>query len=180
MAAAKTKVKKRRLMPRVPPKPDTDNKRRDMRMASWIARAHPSHPLYDPKLEEKLKAAQEGAAEKIRQKKLGVPWGFTREDWDRRWKWRLRQADALVQHMEDTGMIETPEVSEDEALEKGYSRDAMKTAAAFVLEPALSAKDRLAAASLVLTYTRSKPVSKSAVAISTAEDFLKGIADEIG
>lgn len=146
---------------------------------SWIARANPDHPNYDPALREKYLATRAKAAEKRAKTNTGVPWGFTREDWDRRWQWRLSQADLLISHMEKTGMVETPEDG-PEAEEKGYARESLKTAFAFVLEPKLSAKDRLAAASLVLSYTKSKPVQKTALAVSSAEDFLASIAEDAG
>lgn len=47
-----------------------------------------------------------------------------------------------------------------------------------VMRSATTAKDRLAAAKQVLEYTMSKPVAKSEMKVSTAEDWLKSIATD--
>jgi hypothetical protein len=47
-----------------------------------------------------------------------------------------------------------------------------------VMRSSTNAKDKLAAAKLVLDFTMAKPASKSDIKVSSAEDWLKSIADD--
>lgn len=65
-------------------------------------------------------------------------------------------------------------------IEDEYQKEALKTAVE-VMRLVGETRERLAAARLVLDFTKSKPASKSDVAIHRAEDFLASllIEDEI-
>lgn len=59
------------------------------------------------------------------------------------------------------------------------SNEALQTAVAFVRAgDAVTVRDRLAAARLVLDFTRAKPESSSRVRLEKAEDFLAKLAEE--
>jgi hypothetical protein len=52
------------------------------------------------------------------------------------------------------------------------------TGAITVLRGPVSAKDKIAAARLVLDFTMAKPVAKSEVTVSSAEDWLRSLVDK--
>lgn len=62
-------------------------------------------------------------------------------------------------------------------IEDDYSREALETAVEVMRVPG-ETRERLAAARLILDFTKSKPVSKSEVAVSKAEDFLASLLAE--
>jgi len=62
-------------------------------------------------------------------------------------------------------------------IEDDYSREALETAVEVMRVPG-ETRERLAAARLVLDFTKSKPVSKSEVAVAKAEDFLASLLTE--
>lgn len=71
-------------------------------------------------------------------------------------------------------------MSEKFNIEDEYQKEALKTAVE-VMRLVGETRERLAAARLVLDFTKSKPASKSDVSIHKAEDFLASllIEDEI-
>ncbi|WP_422023360.1 hypothetical protein [Pyruvatibacter mobilis] len=75
--------------------------------------------------------------------------------------------------MKEQGMIEEPKTSEEQLAE-----EALEYAIGVVRAKADGTRDRLNAASLVLSYTKQKPVAKSEVAVTAAEDFLENLAQE--
>jgi len=62
-------------------------------------------------------------------------------------------------------------------IEDEYQKEALKTAVE-VMRVDGQTRERLAAARLVLDFTKSKPVSKSNVSISKAEDFLASLVND--
>ena len=62
-------------------------------------------------------------------------------------------------------------------IEDDYSREALETAVEVMRVPG-ETRERLAAARLVLDFTKSKPVTKSEVAVAKAEDFLASLLAE--
>jgi hypothetical protein len=80
------------------------------------------------------------------------------------------EAKEIVTLMESKGM----EIPKDE-----FGREALEAGVAIMRLTDISPKDRLAAASLVLTYTMAKPASESTVNVKKAEDFLSELASEL-
>jgi hypothetical protein len=64
-------------------------------------------------------------------------------------------------------------------IEDEYAKQALEAAVEIVQVPG-ETRERLAAARLVLDFTRSKPVSKSEVSIGKAEEFLSSLLEEDG
>ena len=62
-------------------------------------------------------------------------------------------------------------------VEDDYAKEALTTAVEVMRSPDAT-RDRLAAARLVLDFTKQKPASKSEMAISQAESFLEGLLQE--
>tara|TARA_Y100001951_G_C11295541_1_gene275261 strand:+ start:4536 stop:4853 length:318 start_codon:yes stop_codon:yes gene_type:complete len=71
-------------------------------------------------------------------------------------------------------------MSEKYGIESEYAQEALKTAVEVMRVPG-ETRERLAAARLVLDFTKQKPASKSEVAVAKAEDFLASLlTDENG
>ena len=70
-------------------------------------------------------------------------------------------------------MAETYEIEDD------YAKEALTTAVEVMRVPG-ETRERLAAARLVLDFTRSKPVAKSEVTIGKAEEFLSSLLEDDG
>lgn len=96
----------------------------------------------------------------------GVPDGYTKAQIEPLRDNAKKEAETLVNVMADKYEIEDD-----------YSREALQTAVEIMRVPG-ETRERLSAARLILDYTKAKPVSKSEVAISKAEDFLASLLDE--
>ena len=70
-------------------------------------------------------------------------------------------------------------MSKEYSIEDEYAKAALETAVE-VMKVVGDNRERVAAARLVLDFCKSKPVTKSEMAISKAEDFLAGLIDEDG
>lgn len=68
-------------------------------------------------------------------------------------------------------------MSEKYNIEDEYAKQALEAAVEIVQVPG-ETRERLAAARLVLDFTRSKPVTKSEVSIGKAEEFLSSLLEE--
>lgn len=68
-------------------------------------------------------------------------------------------------------------MSEKFNIEDEFEKEALATAVSIMREQGAT-RERLAAARLVLDFTKSKPASKSDVSISRAEDFLTSLLEE--
>ena len=68
-------------------------------------------------------------------------------------------------------------MSKEYNIEDEYQKEALTTAVE-VMRLVGETRERLAAARLVLDFTKSKPASKSDVSISRAEDFLASLLQE--
>jgi len=64
-------------------------------------------------------------------------------------------------------------------IESEYAKEALTTAVEVMRVPG-ETRERLAAARLVLDFTKQKPASKSEVAVSKAEDFLASLIEDDG
>ena len=96
----------------------------------------------------------------------GVPDGYTKQEIEPIREKAKKEAKEVVKIMSDKYDIEDD-----------YSREALQTAVEVMRVPG-ETRERLAAARLVLDFTKSKPVSKSEVAVAKAEDFLASLLAE--
>ena len=96
----------------------------------------------------------------------GVPDGYTKHDIEPLRAKAKKEAKEVVKIM-----------AEKHNIEDEYSQEALETAVEIMRVPG-ETRERLSAARLILDYTKSKPVSKSEVAVSKAEDFLASLLDE--
>ena len=96
----------------------------------------------------------------------GVPDGYTKHEIEPIRAKAKKEAKEVVKIMADKYDIEDD-----------YSREALETAVEVMRVPG-ETRERLAAARLVLDFTKSKPVSKSEVAVAKAEDFLASLLTE--
>ena len=96
----------------------------------------------------------------------GVPDGYTKHEIDPIRAKAKKEAKEVVKIM-----------AEKYEIEDEYGQEALQTAVEIMRVPG-ETRERLAAARLVMEYTKSKPVSKSEVAVSKAEDFLASLLDE--
>jgi len=96
----------------------------------------------------------------------GVPDGFRREQIEPiRYKAK-KEAKQVVKIM-----------AEKYEIEDDYAKEALTTAVEVMRVPG-ETRERLAAARLVLDFTKTKPVAKSEVTIGKAEEFLASLLDE--
>ena len=97
----------------------------------------------------------------------GVPHGHTAESIAIVREKAKAEAKKVVKYMEDNG----------EKFEDKYAKEAMESAVE-IMRTEGGTRDRLAAARLVLDFTKQKPVTKSDVTVGKAEDFLAGLLAE--
>ena len=99
----------------------------------------------------------------------GVPDGFRKHEIEPIRAQAQKEATEIVKIM-----------SEKYGIESEYAQEALKTAVEVMRVPG-ETRERLAAARLVLDFTKQKPASKSEVAVAKAEDFLASLlTDENG
>ena len=98
----------------------------------------------------------------------GVPDGFRREQIEPIREKAKKEAIEVVKIM-----AETYEIEDD------YAKEALTTAVEVMRVPG-ETRERLAAARLVLDFTKTKPVAKSEVTIGKAEEFLSSLLEDDG
>lgn len=96
----------------------------------------------------------------------GVPDGYRREQIEPIRAREKKEAKRIVEIM-----------SKEYSIEDEYAKAALETAVEVMRVPGDN-RERVAAARLVLDFTKSRPVAKSELAISKAEDFLAGLLEE--
>lgn len=96
----------------------------------------------------------------------GVPDGFRKEE--------IEPIRAKIRK-EATELVEI--MAEKYEIESEYAKEALTTAVEVMRVPG-ETRERLAAARLVLDFTKQKPASKAEVAVSKAEDFLAALLIE--
>ena len=93
----------------------------------------------------------------------GVPDGYRKADIDPIRAEAKRKADKAVKIM-----------AKEHNIEDDYAQEALRTAVEVMQVPG-ETRERLAAARLVLDFTKSRPASKSEVTIGKAEEFLASL-----
>ena len=96
----------------------------------------------------------------------GVPDGFRREQIEPIRATAKKEAEQVVNIM-----------AEKYGIEDEYAKEALTTAVEVMRVPG-ETRERLAAARLVLDFTKTKPVAKSEVTIGKAEEFLASLIDD--
>lgn len=96
----------------------------------------------------------------------GVPDGFRREQIEPIRAQAKKEAEKVVKIM-----------AEEFGVEDTYAQEALTTAVEVMRVPG-ETRERLAAARLVLDFTKTKPVAKSEVTIGKAEEFLASLLDD--
>jgi hypothetical protein len=96
----------------------------------------------------------------------GVPDGFRKE-----------QIEPIRSQIKDEAKRIVDIMSKEYSIEDEYAKTALETAVEVMRVPGDN-RERVAAARLVLDFTRSRPVAKNELAISKAEDFLSGLLKE--
>lgn len=98
----------------------------------------------------------------------GVPDGFRREQIEPIRAKAQKEAEQVVKIM-----------AEEYGVEDTYAQEALTTAVEVMRVPG-ETRERLAAARLVLDFTKTKPVAKSEVTIGKAEEFLSSLLEDNG
>ena len=97
----------------------------------------------------------------------GVPDGFRREQIEPIRAKAKKEAEQVVKIM-----------AEQYGIEDNYAQEALQTAGGHACSG--ETRKRLAAARLVLDFTKTKPVAKSEVTIGKAEEFLSSLLEDDG
>ncbi len=99
-------------------------------------------------------------------KRVGIPNGMTRESAQRKWNKHAKSAKKTVEAMEKNGVFKDDDSASKEAMEFNIT----------VMRGGYAIRERLAAASKILEYTKTKPVAKSEVTVNKAEEWLAAVS----
>lgn len=150
-----------------------------------------------PEFREKMKQRDQArlAAAKLNPGKFwrrGVPDGMRKAEADALWAKAEEQADRFIQIMKDQGelpddIVEVTTLDDDGKQETmsvpvpvsdaGKAERALREVAVLAFGPSTQ-QIKLQACNTLLTYTKSKPESKSKLTLNKAEDFLNDILDD--
>jgi hypothetical protein len=125
-------------------------------------------------LNAKLKMIKDLSGGAINPYRKGVFDGHTKATAAPIWKKASEEAKVIVKYLKDNDMVDTPK--DDKYAQ--YADEALEAAVTVVRTPA-NEQTRIAAARLILDFTRSKPVAKSEVNVKTAEDWLQNVMEDI-
>jgi len=153
-----TEVKKRKARAKAPPKPKVCPQRAPKR-------SHLREMMKTPE-GRALKQLWVNKPRKNPGRPKGVPDGYRKDTIAPLREQAKKDAQKVVKIM-----------SEKYNIEDEYQKEALATAVE-VMRLVGETRERLAAARLVLDFTKSKPASKSDVSISKAEDFLASLLQE--
>lgn len=97
--------------------------------------------------------------------------GYSKTELNKQRKIAKNEAKEIVKYMETKKGFEVPKAE--------FAREAIEAAVETMRMEAISPKDKLTAARLVLDFTLAKPAAQSEVTVKKAEDFLADIAAEM-
>jgi hypothetical protein len=127
----------------------------------------------DPVLREKMlsrnaeaRAARKAAGKPINTSRANIPDGMRRDQAKRFWRQARFEASLTMRKLAKAGVIDENTPAE--------AQEALHAALAVMRSP-MDQKTTLAAARLVLDFTKAKPASKSEVTINTAEEWLSHV-----
>ena len=123
----------------------------------------------------RMRAIKELSGGAINPYRKGVFDGYTKATAEVAWKKAREEAKAIMKHLKENGMVDTPAEGDKYAQ---FADEALEAAITIVRTP-MNEQQRLAAARLVLDFTKSKPVAKNEVTVKTAEDWLANVLEEV-
>lgn len=97
--------------------------------------------------------------------------GYSKYELNKQRKQAKAEAKEIVKYMEEKKGFEVPKAE--------FAREAIEAAVETMRMEAISPKDKLTAARLVLDFTLAKPSSSTEITVKTAESFLEDIAKEM-
>lgn len=97
--------------------------------------------------------------------------GYSKSELNKQRKIAKEQAKEIVKYMEEKKGMVIPK--------SDFAREAIEAAVETMRMEAISPKDKLTAARLVLDFTLAKPASQAEVTVKKAEDFLADIAADM-
>lgn len=127
------------------------------------------------RINAKMKAIKELSGGLINPYRKGVFDGYTKATAEIAWKKAREEAKVIMKHMKENGMVDTPAPGDKYA---EFAEEALEAAITIVRTP-MNEQQRLAAARLVLDFTKSKPVAKNEVTVKTAEDWLQNVLEDV-
>jgi hypothetical protein len=121
----------------------------------------------DPEYRERM-TAHNARISRGGAKRRRVPDGMRREQ--AKWFWRQAKFEATLtmKKLEKAGLLE----GDDE-----HAKEALHTALTIMRAPVIQ-KDQLAAARLVLEYTKAKPAQKQEITVNKAEEWLAAVVED--
>ena len=126
------------------------------------------------KINAQMKAIKELSGGLINPYRKGVFDGYTKATAEIAWKKARQEAKVIMKHMKENGMVDTPAPGDKYA---EFAEEALEAAITIVRTP-MNEQQRLAAARLILDFTKSKPVAKNEVTVKTAEDWLANVLED--
>ena len=163
-------VKGRRKKRKTSPRPTKTGKTCPAKSAAGKAR------WADPAFREKMLLARKDSASKraangtVHTGRLGVPDGMRKERADKLRERAERKAEETMKALKASGVVdEGADPRGVEALE----------AALVVMRAPGDKREKLAAARLILDFTRAKPASKSEITVNKAEQWLAAVAEDM-
>lgn len=127
------------------------------------------------RINAKMRAIKELSGGAINPYRKGVFDGYTKATAEIAWNQARKEAKAIMKHMKEHGMVDTPAPGDKYA---EFAEEALEAAITIVRTP-MNEAQRLAAARLVLDFTKSKPVAKNEVTVKTAEDWLQNVLEDV-
>lgn len=98
----------------------------------------------------------------------GTPCGLNRVQAKVFWKQARFEASLTMNKLKEAGVIDDTDAQANEALHTALS----------VMRMPLPAKEKLAAARLVLDFTKAKPAQKTELTVNAAEDWLQAVTQD--
>lgn len=129
---------------------------------------------HNAKINARMKAIKELSGGLINPYRKGVFDGYTKATAEIAWKKARDEAKVIMKHLKENGMVDTPTPGDKYA---EFAEEALEAAITIVRTP-MNEQQRLAAARLVLDFTKSKPVAKNEVTVKTAEDWLQNVLED--
>lgn len=130
---------------------------------------------HNAKINAQMRAIKELSGGLINPYRKGVFDGYTKATAEVAWKQARQEAKLIMKHMKENGMVDTPAPGDKYA---EFAEEALEAAITIVRTP-MNEQQRLAAARLVLDFTKSKPVAKNEVTVKTAEDWLANVLEDV-
>lgn len=130
---------------------------------------------HNAKINARMQAIKELSGGLINPYRKGVFDGYTKATAEIAWAKAKAEAKQIMAYLKENDMIE--KVGPDDKYAQ-FADEALEAAITLVRTP-MNEQQRLAAARLVLDFTKSKPVAKNEVTVKTAEDWLQNVLEDV-